>query len=307
MAERPILFTHSDLDGAGCALVMRRHFGKPTEVRFCNAREAQTDIQRRLEEMVAGPKKVRPIWIADLGLNPELAAILDSFSQRGGEVRLFDHHATSTHLRRYPWAIVDEGRCAAYLLWQALGAAPELAALIEMIDDRDRWVKAIPGSDDLAALQGLAGMTRFLARFTQNPSPELTADERLLLELQQERRIAFCRERQAATMVRDVGQFKVGIVLADAYISELGHYLIDELGLDVACLIDLADSRIFLRSRDEVDISGLARQLGGGGHRNAGGAQFGVISDLIAAGRGEAQLRVAAVIERALESSAPSL
>ncbi|HBG14541.1 MAG TPA: phosphohydrolase, partial [Synergistaceae bacterium] len=131
----------------------------------------------------------------------EPLVVLDLFCQRaqtvdeidrsfphGGPPFFFDHHQST--LDRYgnrPWVFADRESCAArvYYRWLMDNAAREdrlrldpLEGIVEVANDRDLWLNRIPESRLWQALVTLCGPWAVLARLIEDPSPELSPEER---------------------------------------------------------------------------------------------------------------------------------
>lgn len=78
------------------------------------------------------------------------------------------------------------------------------------------------------------------------------------------------------------GIYKIGIVFAEQYFSLLAD-AIKEQGYDIAVMIDVSRNLVSFMSVDNVDVSEMAKHLGGGGHKNAAGAKvdFGNLLDAL--------------------------
>ena len=268
--KRPVLFTHSDTDGAGCAVLFRAVLGPQAKVHFCSA----ADINDRVEEHLDAGRKGF-LLLADVSVNERVAVKLDSYATSGPGALLLDHHQTAEWLNRYDWALVDSGACGALWTYRALNQDGTLSAFADfarLVDDYDRWLHQDPRSTQLNQLFSLLGPQRFVQRFLANPAVAFDQIERLLLELDGEARESYIRKTIKTTTVHDLEGRRFGIGWADRYGSDVCHAVMTALDLDGVALIDVQDGRVALRSRGDWDIAALAQRLGGGGHRNAAGA-----------------------------------
>ena len=78
------LFTHTDLDGIGCAVLAKLAFQDEVDIEYCNYDEINEKV---LEYINQNDNKV-PIYITDISVNEEVANLLD----KRGNVQLLDHH-----------------------------------------------------------------------------------------------------------------------------------------------------------------------------------------------------------------------
>ncbi len=270
-ARKPILFTHSDLDGAGCAIFFKSVFGKSAQVVFCHV----SNVDARIREYLATQDLSKPrrfIFMADISPGPELAERLAQYDREGPGAMLLDHHVTASGLNRYPWAYVDPGACGALHMYRTLACAPAYWELADLIDDYDRWLGKDKRSGDLSQLCTLLGQSRFVRRFLTDPAVAFSANEELLITLENESRERLLNKvARNLTTIQLEGGGKLAVGYCDRYVSEISHTLIERFALDAIALIDTTSAKVSLRSAGELDIGSVAAALGGGGHHNAAG------------------------------------
>ncbi len=92
------LFTHTDLDGVGCAVLAKLAFKDEVDIEYCNYDEINEKV---LEYINQNDNKI-PIYITDISVKEELAKLLD----KRGNVQLLDHHPTALELNKYSWCRV---------------------------------------------------------------------------------------------------------------------------------------------------------------------------------------------------------
>ena len=236
LVPRVHLLTHTDLDGIGCAVL----------VAGC----------------VEGPASVEPV-----------AELVDGFVDAGGEFTLLDHHRSSRHLEGRVWATVDERHSATALLFEHLGRPARFRPFARLVEDHDLWRHADPRSARLAALLGLLGHDRFVARFSVDPSVEFRDEEALLLEIEEGRRENYLRRKTEQAWVREIGGHAWALCYADQYQSDLAERLMSVLDVAGTALLNPGKRTVSLRGRG-VDVSAIAQRHGGGGHARAAAFTF---------------------------------
>ena len=124
----PLLLTHTDLDGIGCAVIYRAAVpgARPAEL----VENGQVD--ERVRRALASE---RELLVTDHGVSEATAAMVDEFVAGGGSFTLLDHHRSALHLAARAWATVDESRSAAGLLFEHLGRPPRLAEFAGLVED----------------------------------------------------------------------------------------------------------------------------------------------------------------------------
>jgi oligoribonuclease NrnB/cAMP/cGMP phosphodiesterase (DHH superfamily) len=263
-----MLITHTDLDGAGCAVIWGRDDYRMVE---------NGAVEEAVREAIASG--AIEIVLADHSVAEEFAPEVEKFVASGGRFQLLDHHRSALDLSRFPWARVDVAHSGAWLLWDYLGRSPRLAEFAALVEDHDLWQHGDPRSERLAALLGLLGTDAFIERFRRDPAAEFTEAERLLLDHEDRRRADYVARKVEQAEVVELGGRRWAVVFAEQYWSVLAHELMERLDVDATAIVNAARGTVSLRGR-ELDVSVIAKRLGGGGHANA--AAFRAAGDLVA-------------------------
>ncbi len=81
----------------------------------------------------------------------------------------------------------------------------------------------------------------------------------------------YIEKREEEMLKTELDGYKVGIVYAERYRSDLGHHLAQKYPeLDFVMIINISTS-ISLRGENKVDLSLYSKKYDGGGHKNAAG------------------------------------
>jgi len=208
--------------------------------------------------------------------NLELAELSKTF-------RILDHHKTAQEtLQGLDFATFDMNRSGAGLAWDYLFGEDSRQIIVrprpwyvDYVEDRDLWRKALPYTDevnayimtlpyDFTAWEGLAAMKTYEEAAFKGQGALAHVKHYV---------------REALTNAR-AGK----LVGYEAMIINALYMNISEVAGELAKLCDGIGIGYFergdgimqfsLRSRNEVDVSTIAKQLGGGGHRNAAGFQL---------------------------------
>ena len=312
------LFTHTDLDGAGCAVLCRlavNTLGGDLDVEHL---ATPADLDARLRELMDGDDLggFDHVLITDLRC---ARRFLEHW--RAPKLILVDHHRTALELSDLPNARVEvevDGRqtCATELVHRLLVSAgfvtprPFFTEMVRLYDTW-AWTKLAPFRlpAHLSALVYTLGIEEFerrmATRLAAGDADELTLlthDEVVAVHTQAAADDRFVTERLKFVHVDTLDHgLRVGTVLADRCASTLGHRICAELGADVAVVVDPLRGRVSLRTnRDDLDLSDLARwRFTGGGHAQAaGGATDDVVAGALAQVYGWAARQVAAWTSR---------
>lgn len=303
------LFTHTDLDGIGCAVVAKTAFDN-IDIEYCN----YTEINEKILDFLHNekPTDYDRIFITDISVNEEVAETLDMI-YRGGvsKVQLVDHHGTALWLaEKYPmWCHVRTEETNLYkgldtrekvlasgtsLFFKFLRDKhlprvefnSKLKAFVETVRRYDCWEWHNIYKDDqpkrLNDLYYLIGRDDFLERFTSSPLPVFTETELKLLEVEQHRinKYIWYKKQEVKEIKWQIGgkTYTVAYVFAEQHSSLLGNAIAEDLGdtIDFVLIVDVGNSKVSLRGiHDYIDLGrDVAKYMGGGGHPKASGFEF---------------------------------
>lgn len=304
------LFTHTDLDGIGCAILAYLAFGRESvDVEYCNYR----DINEKVEEFWEnGPvEEYDKVFITDISIGKDLARTIDLYA--GDDIwHLFDHHATALGLNKYDWCEVSvmndtlgiktSGTELFYTYLRRRGQFEHLSVnvignideFVDIVRDYDTWRWKELGKEGIVCKQMndlfyIYGREKFIdwaldqiltLKFYRGISafPIYSEKDMALLDQKQKDIDIYIEEKnkQLFNRVDEVGH-TYGVVFAERYFSELGNRLC-ELNPDLAyiAMIDISSGAVSYRTiRDDIDVGGeIAHAYGGGGHPKAAGSTF---------------------------------
>ena len=176
------------------------------------------------------------------------------------------------------YTIFDMERSGAGVTWDYFFADQPRPALIHHIEDRDLWRFKLEGTREIqAALFSYPYDFKTWNRFMQfgelSPGIERLRHDGEAIERKHFKDIDELLNVVTRRMV--IGGYKVEIAnLPYTLTSDAGHKLCqsDRAGPFAGCYWDTPDGRVFsLRSVGDFDVSEIAKQYGGGGHKNASG------------------------------------
>ena len=307
--ERIKLFTHTDLDGIGCAVLAKLAFGdKNVDIDYCN----YDDIDKKVCEFIKNETLERAprydyIYITDISINEETAKLINEWNLI---VMLLDHHATALWLNDYHWANVrvkDKGgvkTSGTKMFYRHLcnegyfgdvddDYAKNVHKFVEMVRDYDTWRwKEELGEDgvvckELNDLFYIYGRDKFIEwcidKIVRPLSPMLSfpsfdsADRTLLDNKQKEIDIYVESKNKQLIVIEDRFGHTCGVVFAERFASELGNRLSEKHPeLDYIIMIDLGNCRVSYRTaKDGIDLGAeIAHAFGGGGHPKAAGSMI---------------------------------
>lgn len=308
------LFTHTDLDGVGCAILAYLAFGKENvAVGYCN----YDDIDLRVSQFFikSNPGEYDKVFITDISINENLAVAIDRYA-KSGVWQLFDHHQTALELNRYDWCNVlveaPDGSglktCGTeifgvYLLSEGLfdcygkTTINNILQFIGIVRDYDTWRWTTTGrygmnSKHVNDLLDIYGREQFIDVMCiririYTGFPSITPDEFLLLgQRKAEIDRYVIQKNEQLIPAKDIHGHSYGYVFAERFFSELGNRLCQmNPGLEYIVMIDICNGKVSYRTtRDDLNLgTEIAHSYGGGGHAKAAGSTFDreYISDLV--------------------------
>lgn len=286
MQKMITLLTHSDLDGAGAAVLARLAFGdEKLEIKCCDYENIDKHIMECLDQGVT-----ERLLIVDI--SPQSEAVynrLDAIhKEKSLKITCLDHHKTSAALVYHPWGLHDATSCGTgmFLAWLVqhdyLDESDELSRFALAVWAYDTWQlgsKYRGRGESLHRLCDFMGLDRFIATFVDS----LDADTDMLIEeldvmlIDQEKR--YVEEVIKTQLAKDnfISIDSMGrgftVTYCDRHVSQVCHAILDQFP-KVLYAVNLDSTRNVgdLRSRKgEIDVSKIAKHLGGGGRSETAG------------------------------------
>jgi uncharacterized protein len=188
-------------------------------------------------------------------------------------LRVIDHHKTAqADLDGLDFCLFDMERSGSGLAWDELHGS-DRPSLVDYVEDRDLWRWTLSHSKSVNAWIGswnfdFNDWSAIAYELEREPDATRAAGDAIL---RKEHR--YCQEMAKQARVVKLGEHVVPVVNAP-YIntSELVGLLAESAVFAVGWF-QRGDGKYqySLRSRGDFDVSELAKQFGGGGHRNAAG------------------------------------
>lgn len=202
--------------------------------------------------------------------------VMEEIIRRAQSVTLLDHHKSAIDdlapLRyKLDWRC-DIEHSGAMLAWRYCYGPKEPPALLRHVEDRDLWRFKLEGTREIqAALFSYHYDFELWERLMMGTPIETLRAEGVAIERKHWKDV---RELVAVTRhLREIGGYIVPCAsLPYTLTSDAGHMMAKGEPF-AACYWDTPEGRVYsLRSTDEgLDVSEIAKQYGGGGHRNASG------------------------------------
>ena len=285
------LITDNDLDGISCYVVLKTL--KPDEeikVTFCkDYSHVNNLVLRQLESA-----NFDHLYITDLSVTEYVAEKIETFNKDHHNILLVDHHKTAEWLNKYDWACVlvnhiskednPDKYCGAELFKEYLYLSSDirnerLNEYIELVRRYDTWEWKTKYDDiipsDLNSLFKIKGKSDFISgvlNYINNDGILFTDNDNELLILKQNKFNDYVSKKNNDIIGLTINGYKVGVLFAEQYISELGNKL-SELHPELDLIAMIGQKAVSYRTvKEDIDVSKFAEMFGGGGHKSAAGS-----------------------------------
>lgn len=299
------LFTHTDLDGIGCAVVGKIAF-HDIDITYCNYDDVNDIIKTFI--LTKEYKNYDYIYITDISVNEEVAELItnthpDYFKEGynlGEMIQLLDHHPTAEWLNKYFWCTVavefeGEKTSGTRMFYELLmdgeylqkssawewDRCSNLFEFVENVRKYDTWLwKTKYNNDepkkwnDLLFIMGREDFVKNMVRKIRiNHDFYLSESELNMLKYKQTEIDKYIDRKSKEIIKKDIQGYKAGVIFAEQYHSELGNVLAtNNPDLDFIVIINPSQSVSYRGIKDTIDLGAIAKIYGGGGHPQAAGS-----------------------------------
>lgn len=216
------------------------------------------------------------VYVVDFCYSRE---IMLSIEKIASEIVVLDHHKTAQEaLLGLSFANFNMNKSGAVLAWEYWRPNDPVPTLIQYVQDRDLWRKKLPLCDHVDAM-----LRSFKMEFeVWDNLTHLSSDDYLSLAKTLGTPILEKKQRDVEALAStytwtEIGGYKVPTVETSksGVVSDLGNYLCKTIPeapfAAIWCVTQDGKTVCGLRSVGEFDVSEIAKQFGGGGHKNAAG------------------------------------
>jgi oligoribonuclease NrnB/cAMP/cGMP phosphodiesterase (DHH superfamily) len=291
------LFTHDDLDGVGCFILLKC-FCQDVDVEYCSYGDINEKLDKWLD--IAECADYSALFITDISVNAEIAEKLNKLDNENLiALYLLDHHQTADWLqKKYPWAQVDSSpytprASGTSMVWNYLVASMDKGIVLrnslkgdfaEYVRLYDTWEhnehKNGEMSRNLNTLLGIYGKDLFVKKMLEKfHSNILSLDEQDMLLIENEKHIIkeYVDKTCTKPILSKILGYEACIVFAEEHVASIGEELKKRYpDVEVIAIIDMNKQKISYRTPQKDFNTGLwvAKPLGGGGHPAASGSQI---------------------------------
>jgi uncharacterized protein len=296
------MFTHNDLDGVSCGILGKVAYkNELIDIENCGYENINEKILNFLNDESVW-EDYSFVYITDISVNEAVAERIEKENKQSlmldGQpaFQLIDHHVTALGLNKYEWAIVDTSDSGTKMLFDylvkigMLNDHKYIHAFVNQVNYYDtwRWVElnlTVPKElNDVLKLIGTEEFVKYhVDRLTtiQTITPDCISEEQSkMVEIFAKKNNEYIDYKLSKVEIIETKYGKAGIVICDLQeaTSLLGNKICNELDVEFAVIV--YDGGIALRSIREFDVSKIAKENGGGGHKNAAGFKFDTIKNI---------------------------
>jgi oligoribonuclease NrnB/cAMP/cGMP phosphodiesterase (DHH superfamily) len=270
-----VLYHANCMDGVGSAWAARANFyGEPDgAVEYIPVQYGQEPPP--LDDPERFPN-LSSVYILDFSYPRD---VLLRWRDRFETILVLDHHKSAEEdLRGLDFASFDMDKSGAVMAWEEFHPGVPVPTILRYIQDRDLWRWGLPSSKEVSAylklnVRSFWDLDMIHEQFVASrgmPPTEMIQVGRTVLRVQEMMVEEICHKR----FLIEVGGYEIPTVNSPILQSEIGEKLCrDNPDRPFSAVYSGNNQRAVwsLRSKGEFDVSKVAREYGGGGHRNAAG------------------------------------
>lgn len=233
------------------------------------------------------------IFVTDLCFTDKIASMIDNMDLKN-KIHVLDHHYSRLDLNKYDFIdVIDEynGKKESgtslyykYLLDNYpndILSKNSVSRLVDLVRSGDTWEWKKTNNLDarnisiLLANYGIDGyVEKYKKYLRENDEFNFDDIDNTIIEIENRRKTEYIKNCIDKVIIKDIKGYKVGIIFAELYRSELGNDLAEYYKdqIDFIMIINMNRSISFRGIKEEFNLAEFAHYLGGYGHKLAAGA-----------------------------------
>lgn len=214
--------------------------------------------------------------------NSNIAVLDFSFTEKeikeiesnGNQIVILDHHKTALPIQSLPNTLIDMNKSGAVLSWEYFHPSKPVPLFIRYIQDRDLWRWQLPMSEEFNLLFQMEDKTfeNYSLFESVEKVKQLITNGAAVLDYRNKIIEEIASKYSKAV---DANSDEFIFVNSSFYQSEIGNFLAKKFPEKAIAIWYYNPSYrttiVSLRSVGDVDVSRIAANYGGGGHKNAAG------------------------------------
>ncbi len=264
MKKIAVLYHKNCFDGFGAAWAARKKFGDKAEY-------------LAVEHQYPPPSglKGKDVYLVDFNYPPE---ITEKIRKEARKLTIIDHHVTGREsIGLAHESLYDPNHSGAVLSWIFFHPGRSVPRLLRHIEDTDLWRFKLRGTKELLACLDSRDFSftlwdKFASGF-ENAAKRAAYFRDGALILNYQKKLIERAVKRAAPV--EFAGYKTLAVNSPVFQSEIGHALAQK-NPPIGIIWSEKDGKILvsLRSDGKADVSKIAAERGGGGHKAASGFSF---------------------------------
>lgn len=267
-----VLYHASCLDGAGARLAAWLKFGDEARYKAVQYKQPlPSDLNGSLDN------SNDEVYILDFSYPKD---ILEELKTRVKSLVVLDHHKTAMDdLKDLDYAIFDMNKSGATLAWNYFHADKPVPNLFRYIEDRDLWKFDLDHTREICSYAMMYMYDNRILNGLIDDVEDINSDSYIKV-VSMGSSICLYEDKQIESSIKKAKLttykgYKIALLNLTSLISQTGEALYEQLPIDFSITYFITnDGKVVLsfRSKGDMDVSVLAKELGGGGHKNACGA-----------------------------------
>lgn len=235
------------------------------------------------------------VLITDLCFTDKVAEVINNIELKN-KLQVIDHHQTRLGLNKYSFIHVEverNGKMVSatslyheYLLSNFPTDDLKKESVYELVDlvrsgDTWEWKKTNRlEARDVSTLHAYYGNERYVEKYTkflkENDKFYFDNIDQILIDLDRRRMNEYIEDCKSKVIIQNIKGYRVGIIFAELYRSELGNDLAEYFKdqVDFIMIINMNRSISFRGIREDINLGEFASCLDGFGHFKAAGANL---------------------------------
>lgn len=202
---------------------------------------------------------------------------LEDLHSKVHKLVVLDHHKTAqADLAGLDYAEFDMNKSGAVLAWEYFHPGKVVPDMLRLIQDGDLWKFEFSETKALRAALPLLESNMIDWDLCCNDQEILNEVIRSGEAIERYNAIKVDTTVQNNVKVLPYKGYKAGVLNTTTLVSEIGNAIYDTLKVDfsMSYFFDIDGVPVVsFRSKGDMDVSAFAKELGGGGHKNAAGAK----------------------------------
>lgn len=311
---KTFVFTHNDLDGVGCGVIGKLYF-PDAYVQYCSYDNIDDTLLYFLSHNKNNLSEMR-IIISDIYYKQDNSDITEML-RMAGELIICDHHATSTWLNNvifqhnsFVSVVADSDVCGTKILFKILNnlyPMPNCTKILEFVENVNRWdvwqwVKYLPETNDVEQLKeainhnipftlngavyfyGIENFVNKVLMYFHDfiDFDDIVSEKLVEFNIKQINSVSDYTKTHYEYDSEQYGKIPYTIIKLNSPNISLASILCKSAMQDkdkfLAIYIDENKDAISLRCNTEgIDLSVIAKECEGGGHKDAAGCKRSVL------------------------------